>query len=117
MIDASQSRPQDPDDDGNGDGDGDGDGGPVLGAGGDPTALNSFRRQIDAIRGRVDTLGPDPSRTEVFEALETTIEEHRVAVEELRQTNEALLDSRGPRSRPSSGDTATSSTSPPTPTS
>ena len=45
---------------------------------------------------RIDSLGPARATgsPEVLQALETTMEELRVAVEELRRTNEALLDSR-----------------------
>jgi PAS domain S-box-containing protein len=70
---------------------------PVTSSGDDPLRLHSFRRQIDAMQWRIDTLKPrDPNSDtlEAFEALETTMEELRGAVEELRQTNEALRDSR-----------------------
>jgi PAS domain S-box-containing protein len=64
--------------------------------GGDPLHLNSFRRQIESMQRRIDVLqsGQDSESLEVFQALETTLEELRVAVEELRRTNEALVDSR-----------------------
>ena len=86
MIDASELLPDDP---------GERDG-PAPGTGGDSPILGLFRRRIDAMQWRMDALQPDsePSPLEVFEALESTMEELRVAVEELRQTNQALLDSR-----------------------
>ena len=55
--------------------------------------LGSFRHQIEAMRWRIDALRPAPS-PEISQALETAMEELRVSVEELRRTNEALLDSR-----------------------
>jgi PAS domain S-box-containing protein len=75
----------------------DGPGRPTINNGSDPLRLHSFRRQIEVMQWRIDTLRLDDSRRdsfEVFEALEATMEELRVAVEELRQTNESLRDSR-----------------------
>jgi PAS domain S-box-containing protein len=71
-------------------------GDPTPWTGGDPLLVNSFQRQIEAMKSRIESLGHDPSTAapEVFEALETTMEELHVAVEELRLTNEALRDSR-----------------------
>ena len=82
----SEILPEDP---------GDG-GGPAPRTGGDSPALRIFRRQLDDMQGRLDVFRPDPgpSGSEVFEALESTMEELRVAVEELGQTNEVLLNSR-----------------------
>ena len=86
MIDAGKTLPNEPG----------GRDGPAPRTGGDSPALSFLRRQIDAMQWRMDALRPDsdPSPLEVFEALESTMEELRAAVEELRQTNQALLDSR-----------------------
>ena len=61
-----------------------------------PLRLNAFRRQIEAMQWRIDALRPEqgPVTLEVFVALETTMEELRVAAEELRRSNEALRESR-----------------------
>jgi PAS domain S-box-containing protein len=69
---------------------------PRPGIGADPLQLNSFHRQIKSMQWRIDALrsGPEPDSSEIFQTLETTMEELQVAVEELRQTNEALHDSR-----------------------
>jgi PAS domain S-box-containing protein len=71
---------------------------PRPATGRDPLHLGSFRRQVEAMQWRIDALrpelGPDRNSPEVFQALETTMEELRVAVEELRRTDDALRDSR-----------------------
>ena len=63
------------------------------GSGADPARLDALRRQMATMERRIDDLGAGRP-TESLQALEATMEELRVAVEELRRTNEALLDSR-----------------------
>jgi PAS domain S-box-containing protein len=61
-----------------------------------PPVPEALHRQLESLRERIEGLGPgpDPASEEVYQALASTMEELRVAVEELRQTNDALRDSR-----------------------